>query len=196
MKIRLLVIFCLIFCSATATFAQETNCTDNIDNDADGLIDCQDPDCPLCADHFDCSEPYIYYLPPLFGSRTLAGYSANYYSAEDIVISTLNRAATVNIKAPVTGTILKTVSVPVANPVNVTIASTDATQVLHGNNELNTVMSNSGYIITSDQPLQVTYRLLASLNQPSSTSRPGCDGTFILCCKPNRYGQSGCWKCI
>jgi hypothetical protein len=27
---------------------KETNCTDGIDNDKDGLVDCKDPDCPAC----------------------------------------------------------------------------------------------------------------------------------------------------
>jgi gliding motility-associated-like protein len=166
MKIRLVIALSLIFFGSFLTFAQELNCVDGIDDDSDGLIDCQDPDCPSCAAVFACTAPYSYYMPPLFGSRAGGSYSASLYAAEDLVLSTLGRAATVTIRRP-DGTVLQTVTVPVANPVNIAIDGTTipTAQIMRPNGDLNRVLSNVGLIITSDQPLQAAYRHLAANNQ-------------------------------
>ena len=77
-KKGLILLFVLF--SYGITFAQETNCSDNIDNDSDGLIDCQDPDCPNCDGAIICDAPYSYYMPPIHGSRQGAPNSVNLWN--------------------------------------------------------------------------------------------------------------------
>lgn len=80
---------------------KKQNCTDNIDNDSDGLIDCQDPDCPTCdrCTTMRCSM-YGYYMPPIHGSRQGGLYASNLWNTEQLTISALSRSATVRIFAP------------------------------------------------------------------------------------------------
>jgi large repetitive protein len=156
------LLFALI-CFVSASFAQE-NCTNGVDDDADGLIDCQDPDCgsnTFCKITPSCSQPYIYYMPPIYGDKVA---SCNLFGSDDIVLTTLNSQANVTISRG-DGSLYQNVVLPVANPVNVAFPTTGAgsNQVL--NAAINTPLNSAGLIITSDQPLQVTYRLL---------SRPGC----------------------
>lgn len=64
-------LFALLVVSSVAN-AQE-NCTNLIDDDGDGLIDCQDPDCGgnnVCRISPTCDQPYIYYMPPIYGDKT------------------------------------------------------------------------------------------------------------------------------
>ncbi len=54
---------------AQAPNCKETNCADGVDNDGDGLVDCQDPDCDSCKEEcangtdddgdglIDCKDP-------------------------------------------------------------------------------------------------------------------------------------------
>jgi large repetitive protein len=148
---------------ASASFAQE-NCTNGVDDDGDGLIDCQDPDCgsnASCKIAPTCNQPYIYYMPPIYGDKTT---NCNLFGSDDIVLTTLNSQANVTISRG-DGSLYQNVVLPVASPVNVAFPTTGAgsNQVL--NPSINTTLNSAGLIITSDQPLQVTYRLL---------SRPGC----------------------
>jgi hypothetical protein len=46
--------FCGIGCVCMEGVATEVNCNDGIDNDGDGLVDCQDPDCPSCMGTLSC----------------------------------------------------------------------------------------------------------------------------------------------
>jgi hypothetical protein len=156
------VLIGLLFFSFSG-FAQE-NCTNGVDDDGDGLIDCQDPDCgnsSTCKIAPTCSQPYIYYMPPIYGDKAA---NCNLFGSDDIVLTTLNSQANVTISRG-DGSLYQNVALPVANPVNVPFPTLGAgsNQVL--NPSLNTPLNSAGLIITSDQPLQITYRLL---------SRPGC----------------------
>lgn len=161
LKIIALLVGLLFF--SFSSFAQE-NCTNGVDDDGDGLIDCQDPDCgnsTACRIAPTCSQPYIYYMPPIYGDKAA---SCNLFGSDDIVLTTLNSQANVTISRG-DGSLYQNVVLPVANPVNVPFPTLGAgsNQVL--NPSLNTTLTSAGLIITSDQPLQITYRLL---------SRPGC----------------------
>ncbi len=153
----------LLFFSLSS-FSQE-NCTNGVDDDGDGLIDCQDPDCgnsSVCKISPSCTQPYIYYMPPIYGDKVSV---CDIFGSDDIVLTTLNSQATVTISRG-DGTVYQNVILPAASPVSVPFPNSgvNSDQVL--NPSINTTLSSAGLIITSDQPLQITYRLL---------SRPGCN---------------------
>ncbi|MGL5890844.1 MAG: hypothetical protein ACRC3B_13205, partial [Bacteroidia bacterium] len=65
-----MTLFLLFFASAIS--AQEI-CNNGIDDDNDGLADCQDPDCAnfgTCPVRPSCSSPYVYYMPPVYGDKS------------------------------------------------------------------------------------------------------------------------------
>jgi gliding motility-associated-like protein len=155
--------FLFTFLLSFASYSQEI-CNNLIDDDGDGLIDCQDPDCSgnnVCLIAPSCDQPYIYYMPPIFGDKSAV---CDVFGTDDIVLTTLNRQANVTIMRG-DGTVFQNVVLPVANPVNVTFPNTGggSDQVLR--HSLNSIISDAGLIITSDQPIQASYRIL---------SRPGC----------------------
>ncbi len=161
----------VLLLTAGSVLAQTEICNNGLDDDGDFLTDCQDPDCAgqtNCQISANCSEPYLYYLPPVYGDKTA---SCDIFGSDDIVLSTLGKTATVQIKRG-DGALIQTVTVPTGDPLSVSFlnpadaanpARPASNQVLRG--ELNTVLSNAGLIISSDQPLQASYRML---------SRPGC----------------------
>jgi gliding motility-associated-like protein len=161
---RALLAISLVFYSIIS-FAQQENCTNGIDDDGDGLIDCQDPDCGgnnACRIAPTCSQPYIYYMPPIYGDKTA---NCDIFGTDDIVLTTLNSQANVTISRG-DGSLYQNLILPVADPVNVAfpVSGSGSDQVIKPN--LNTTMNDAGLIVTSDQPIQITYRLL---------SRPGCN---------------------
>jgi gliding motility-associated-like protein len=161
--VKFLFCFFIAILASLASFSQE-NCTNLIDDDGDGLIDCQDPDCAgnnVCLIAPSCNQPYVYYMPPIFGDKSA---NCNIFGTDDLVLTTLNRQAQVTISRG-DGSLYQNVVLPVADPVNVPfpIFGAGSDQILR--QTLNTPISDAGLIITSDQPIQITYRLL---------SRPGC----------------------
>jgi hypothetical protein len=132
---------------ASASYAQE-NCTNLIDDDGDGLIDCQDPDCggnSVCLIAPSCDQPYVYYMPPIFGDKSA---NCSIFGTDDIVLTTLNRQARVTISRG-DGTLYQNLVLPVANPVNVSfpISGTNSNQILRQN--LNLRSTHSSFIQTS-----------------------------------------------
>jgi IgGFc binding protein/CHU_C Type IX secretion signal domain len=154
---KLLLLVSFVFLSL-ALNAQETNCNDGIDNDNDGLIDCLDPDCPSCAFAQNCSKPYLYYMPPMWLDAN--GFNGQTGKPSDVIIATFGSTATVTIGTP-DGSWSQTLVVPVGNPANVTIPN-NVIAFLTANTVIN---KNGGFIVSSNQPLQVTYRLLSFYNQ-------------------------------
>jgi gliding motility-associated-like protein len=85
---RLSLVFISFFLSLTGLFSQVENCTNGIDDDGDGLIDCFDPDCTCtspCADFYytDCNANCSY-VPPCgnlaLGIQWTATVETNTYS--------------------------------------------------------------------------------------------------------------------
>ena len=145
------------------SFSQE-NCNNGIDDDGDGLIDCQDFDCAnfsLCRVQTDCALPYVYWMPPVWGDKVA---DANLFGRDDLIVTTLGGTATVKIYQADQTTLITTLIVPLALPQTYVFPDTAVgfNQVM--TNLINTIQSNSGLYITSDQPIQIVYRLL---------SRPG-----------------------
>lgn len=161
--VKYIFVFFIAVLTSLTSFGQE-NCTNLIDDDGDGLVDCQDPDCAgnnVCLITPNCDEPYIYYMPPIFGDKSTV---CSVFGTDDIVLTTLNRQARVTIRQG-NGTLIQNVVLPVANPVNIPfpVSGVGSDQILRQN--LNSIISDGGLIITSDQPIQASYRIL---------SRPGC----------------------
>jgi gliding motility-associated-like protein len=154
-KMIALLAFLLLF--SFSGFAQE-NCTNGIDDDGDGLIDCLDPDCPECATTFSCGNAYIYYMPPVFLDKD--GLNGQTGKPSDLYLTTYGGAATVTVKSP-DGSFSKTIVVPVGNPQTLPLPDDVVTTLV-----VNTGLPLSkGLIITADQPIQATYRLLSYYNQ-------------------------------
>jgi gliding motility-associated-like protein len=156
LKAIVLLIGLLFF--SFSSFAQETSCTDGIDNDNDGLVDCLDPDCPECVITFDCSTAYIYYMPPIFLDKD--GFGGQTGKPSDLYLTTYGGAATVTVKSP-DGSFSKTIVIPVGNPQTLSLPD-DVITTLTVNAGL---PLSKGLIVTSDQPIQATYRLLSYYNQ-------------------------------
>jgi gliding motility-associated-like protein len=160
---RLLLLLFFLF-SASAISAQEI-CNNGIDDDNDGLADCQDPDCAnfgTCPVRPSCSSPYVYYMPPVYGDKTA---SCDIFGSDDLVLTSLNGVANVSIFNGA-NVLQQQLLIPAANPFNYTLPNVGpgSDQVLKPS--MNTVLNDAGYIITSDRPLQCSYRLL---------SRPNCN---------------------
>ncbi|RIV17852.1 hypothetical protein DYU11_30730 [Fibrisoma montanum] len=150
--------------TATPLLAQSVEiCNNNIDDDGDNLIDCQDPDCPECAQSIECGTSNTCYMPPIYGNPTTA--NASYFGSQDLVLSTNAPFTTVRIRTP-DGSYDQTVVVTSTGSTIVSLpTSLTGGQTVVMTNTVNTIQRNRGLIITSDEPIQATYRLTASLNQ-------------------------------
>ena len=83
----LLVILSINICNA------QENCTNGIDDDGDGLIDCVDPDCESCFANnpvYACNDLIYYYLPPT--------WQFNGSTPQDIFLSTQFPNAAIHIQ--------------------------------------------------------------------------------------------------
>ncbi|QJD81063.1 IgGFc-binding protein [Spirosoma rhododendri] len=160
MKSVLLVLFVSISflsISSTVAFAQTAEiCNNGIDDDGDNLIDCQDPDCPECAQAVTCAQPNIYYLPTIYGNPSVGNTQ---YGTQDLILSTRSANAIVTIRTP-DGSFSQQVvltsatSTSIALPLSVVMSPNP-----------NTKERNKGLILQSDQPIQATYRLTPLNNQ-------------------------------
>ena len=164
LKIMKSLIFFILMFSFGILNAQVENCNNGIDDDGDGLIDCQDFDCAnfqLCRVQTDCALPYVYWMPPVWGDKVA---DANLFGRDDLIVTTLGGTATVKIYQADQTTLITTLVVPLALPQTYVFPDTAVgfNQVM--TNLINTIQNNSGLYITSDQPIQIVYRLL---------SRPG-----------------------
>ncbi|CCH51821.1 adhesin AidA-related [Fibrisoma limi BUZ 3] len=160
----LLLISGMTFSTVTPALAQLVEiCNNNIDDDGDNLIDCQDPDCPECAQTIECGTSNTCYMPPIYGNPTTA--NVNYFGSQDLVLSTNAPFTTVRIRTP-DGSYDQTVVVTSTGSTIVSLpTSLTGGQTVVMSNTVNTVQRNKGLIITSDEPIQATYRQTASLNQ-------------------------------
>lgn len=149
---------------STTAQAQTTEiCNNGIDDDGDRLVDCQDPDCPEGARFINCVEPNTCYMPPTWAvpASPTAQSDPNdlVYGAQDLVLSTNADVTTVTIRTA-DGSFTKTVVVTATGS---TIVSLPLSVVM--SNTPNIIQRNKGLIITSGEPVQVTYRQTPGLNQ-------------------------------
>src|SRR5687767_13838584 len=96
MRRLLSLLICVV--ATTFAFAQETNCTNGLDDDGDGFIDCYDPDCALntaCDDIFIGNDATCTLTPPPAPAFTMtldfasANETTNHFSR--MVIGDLDR---------------------------------------------------------------------------------------------------------
>ncbi len=124
-------------------------CDNNIDDDGDGLIDGSDPDC-ACSDNAissDCDPILYYYIPPVW---QMSG--GQYNGPSSLVISTMFAEANVNIKTGDGVTFDQDLVVNNGAPAVVPLSLND----LQTPNQ-NAVESDRGFIIQSDEPIQILY---------------------------------------
>ncbi len=148
------IIFGVLF--ALPAFAQESNCTNGIDDDGDGLIDSYDPDCPDFPRTINCAQANVCYLPTVYANPNGA---ASVYGTQDLVLATSAPIAKVTIRTP-DNSFTQTVIVTNTGSTIVSLPRTVVESI-----SLNIPQANKGLIINSDQPIQATYRLTASNNQ-------------------------------
>ena len=132
-------------------------CNNGIDDDGDKLIDCQDPDCPECVRFQSCVQPNTCYMPPIWGIPNSTGSLV--YGSQDLVLSTSAPFTTVTIRSA-DGSYVKTVAVTSSGS---TIVSLPLSVVM--SDQPNAKQTDKGLIITSGDPVQVTYRQTAGNNQ-------------------------------
>lgn len=155
--IRLTVSFLVLACPYVSHAQAVEICNNGIDDDGDKLIDCQDPDCPECDRFQSCVQPNTCYMPSIWGVPN--GGGVDVYGSQDLVLSTSAPFTTVTIRSA-DGSYTKTVAVTSAGS---TIVSLPTSVVM--SDQPNTKELSKGLIITSGEPVQVTYRLTPNLNQ-------------------------------
>ena len=130
------------------------------DDDGDGLIDENDPKCPCSTPSYklDCNANQFYYIPPVWQMDT--EYSDKRYTdPSSLVISTPYGTANVTVRTAdnsFSGTYTVTQGAAQIIPLTHNIVQTP-------NN--NTIESDRGLIVESDQLIQVVYRLTATNNK-------------------------------
>nr|WP_320023639.1 HYR domain-containing protein [uncultured Draconibacterium sp.] len=135
-------------------------CFNFIDDDEDGFTDENDPKCPCSTPSYklDCNANQFYYIPPVWQMNT--EYSGKIYTdPSSLVISTPYGTANVTVRTADSSFINNyTVTQGAAQivPLTENIVQTP-------NN--NTIESDRGLIVESDQLIQVVYRLTATNNK-------------------------------
>lgn len=147
---------CLCVLGSLSAFAQESNCTNGIDDDSDGLIDSYDPDCPDFPKTINCAQANVCYLPTLYANPN---GSASVFGTQDLVLATSAPVAKVTIRTP-DNSFTQTVVVTNTGSTIVSLPRSVIQSIT-----LNTAQSNKGLIVSSDQPIQATYRQTATNNQ-------------------------------
>ncbi len=145
-------------CSEPATNFGTEICGNGIDDDGDGMIDNQDPDCPVGLDPIVCEQGFDYYVPPVW---QMSGIASDYIAPSILCLSTSFPEATVTIE---------TADGSYSNTLTLNAGSTDTLRFDDSFNVLltdmnNTVETNRGLIVTSDFPIQVLYILDGDLNK-------------------------------
>ena len=133
-------------------------CGNGIDDDGDGMIDDQDPDCPVALADVECQQGFEYFVPPVW---QMAGVPEDFSSPSLLCISTSFPEASVNITTA-DGSYVRDLNI-VAGSTD-TVSLDDSFMLLTTPNN-NTVEDNRGLIVTSDFPIQVLYILDADLNK-------------------------------
>ncbi|MEL6925179.1 MAG: IgGFc-binding protein, partial [Bacteroidota bacterium] len=143
--------------SLVQTIRMLCECCDNgIDDDEDGLIDGTDPECPCESNSSSAQcELFYYYVPPITymeDTRT--------HGPSNLVLTTPYTSANVTVRTADNTTFNQTYTV-----VNGTATEIPLTTALLQTPNPNTAEGNRGFIIESDQLLQVYYRLDGELNK-------------------------------
>ena len=126
-------------------------CDNNIDDDGDGLIDSSDPDC-ACSDNAissDCDPILTYYVPPVWQMD-----GGQYNGPSSLIISTLYDEANISVRTADGVTFNQNF---IANTGTPAVVPLSEEELQTPNN--NTVEADRGFIIESDEPVQIIYSL-------------------------------------
>ncbi len=145
-------------CSTPASNFGVEICGNGLDDDGDGMIDAQDPDCPVALDEIVCQQGFEYYVPPVW---RMSGNPADYISPSIICLSTSFPTANVNVTTA-DGSISR--DLVLTQGITDTLFYTDLFDVLL-TDQNNTVENNRGLIITSDFPIQALFIVDGDLNK-------------------------------
>ncbi|MEO0776904.1 MAG: discoidin domain-containing protein, partial [Bacteroidota bacterium] len=179
-------------CGNTATHVQVITarcecCRNGIDDDGDGLVDGNDPECPCVSGSTSvaCDTIFNYYVPSVWQMRRS---STNQPS--NLVITTPFPSANVTVRTA-DGSFNNTYTVVNGTP---TIIPLTIDQVQTPN--INTVEGDRGFIVESDRLLQVYYRLdgfynklLVTIKGEQALGRAFRTGSQTKVCS----GQAGGW---
>ncbi len=138
-------------------------CTNGIDDDGNGLIDEEDPNCPCSAPEYrlDCNSNLFYLVPPIWQMNPNYNNDPNLYTnPSSLVITSPFGTAHINVRTG-NGTTFNQ-NYTVVNGIPLTI-NLNYNLVQTPNN--NVAELNRGLVIETDQLLQVLYRLTANNNQ-------------------------------
>ncbi|MBT8231623.1 MAG: HYR domain-containing protein, partial [Bacteroidia bacterium] len=138
-------------------------CSNNIDDDNDGLIDDLDPKCPCLAKIFrnSCEDDSLYYYAPPIWKMNDTNYSPpTYTTPSSIVVSSAFGTANISVRTGDGTTFNNTYVVNQGAPVEIPLTSS----IIQTDNE-NTIENDKGLIIKSDKPIQLLYRLAANNNK-------------------------------
>ena len=128
-------------------------CDNNIDDDGDGLIDSSDPDCS-CSDNsisYSCDPILTYYIPPVWQMN-----GGQYNGPSSLTITTLHDEANVTVRTGDGVTFNQSFVVNNGSPTSVPLSEEELQTPNY-----NTVESDRGFIIESDEPIQVLYSVAA-----------------------------------
>ncbi|MEO1624816.1 MAG: PA14 domain-containing protein, partial [Bacteroidota bacterium] len=139
-------------------------CGNGIDDDEDGLIDGNDPECPCVTSsaNIECDTLVEYYVPPIWQT----GRNSTSTPSE-LILSTSFPTASVRVYT-IDGSFDNTYTVVGGTPTVIPL-TVDQLQTPNAN----TVESNRGFIIESNRLLQVLYRLDAQYSKMLMTVKGG-----------------------
>lgn len=139
------------------TFGTEI-CGNGIDDDGDGMIDDQDPDCPIELGNVECQQGFEYFVPPVW---QMAGTPEDFSSPSLICLSTSFSEANISVTTA-DGSYMQDLTLNAGT--TDTLAFGASSSLLSTPNN-NVVEADKGLIVTSDFPIQVLYILDADLNK-------------------------------
>lgn len=146
-----------IDCTDSPSYGVEI-CGNGLDDDFDGMIDSQDPDCSESLGHSECKLGFTYYIPPVW---KMSGEAQSYSSPAVLSISTVFPKANVNIR---TADNSWNQTLSLTSEASTTIAYDDLTKVLRSD-VFNSPENDKGLIISSDFPIKVLYLLDGGMNK-------------------------------
>ncbi len=145
-----------IYCLAPPQGGFE-RCNDEIDNDADGLVDQADPDCLIEPSVENCFVGHYYYIPPIWQLSTVNNSDLN--GPASLKFSTRFPQATISVRTQDNSynqSFTITNGNPLIQDIPLTYLQTSAP---------NLTQRDKGFIVSSDVPIEINYFTDGRLNK-------------------------------